>query len=177
MDLNTVALLSPGDMGHSVGAVLVANGLRVISCLEGRSEGTGGLAEKAGIAAVDSYVEMVCEAQMVISIMVPAEVKKAATRVAEALKKTGEQIVYVDCNAIAPETAKRVALVVEATGSRAVDAGIIGGPPRSANSGTRFYTSGTHAAEFMRLNDSGLDVREAGAKIGQASGLKMCPAA
>ena len=167
MDLNTVALLSPGDMGHSVGAVLVANGLRVISCLEGRSEGTGGLAEKAGIAAVDSYVEMVCEAQMVISIMVPAE----------ALKKTGEQIVYVDCNAIAPETAKRVALVVEATGSRAVDAGIIGGPPRSANSGTRFYTSGTHAAEFMRLNDYGLDVREAGAEIGQASGLKMCYAA
>ena len=67
--------------------------------------------------------------------------------------------------------------VAEATGSRAVDAGIIGGPPRSANSGTRFYTSGTHAAEFMRLNDYGLDVREAGAEIGQASGLKMCYAA
>ena len=85
MDLNTVALLSPGDMGHSVGAVLVANGLRVISCLEGRSERTTGLAEKAGIAAVNSYAEMVCEAQMIISIMVLAEV---------------EQIVYVDCNAM-----------------------------------------------------------------------------
>ena len=60
MDLNTVALLSPGDMGHSVGAVLVANGLRVISCLEGRSERTRGLAEKAGIAAVNSYAEIVC---------------------------------------------------------------------------------------------------------------------
>ena len=85
MDLNTVALLSPGDMGHSVGAVLVANGLRVISCLEGRSERTTGLAEKAGIPAVNSYAEMVCEAQMIISIMVPAEV---------------EQIVYVDCTAM-----------------------------------------------------------------------------
>jgi len=41
MDLNTVALLSPGDMGHSVGAVLVANGLRVIRCLEGRSAHSG----------------------------------------------------------------------------------------------------------------------------------------
>ena len=29
----------------------------------------------------------------------------------------------------------------------------------------------------MRLNDYGLDVREAGAEIGQASGLKMCYAA
>ena len=127
MDLITVALLSPGDMGHSVGAVLVANDLRVISCLEGRSERTRGLAEKAGIEAVDSYAEMVCEAQMVISIIVPAEVEQVATRVAEALKETGEQIVYVDCNAIAPETAKRVVVVIEATGSRAVDTGIIGG--------------------------------------------------
>ena len=37
MSLSTVALLSPGDMGHAVGAVLVANGLEVITCLEGRS--------------------------------------------------------------------------------------------------------------------------------------------
>ena len=100
MDLNTVAILSPGDMGHSVGAVLVANDLRVISCLEGRSERTRGLAEKAGIAAVNSYAEMVCEAQMIISSMVPAEVEQAATREAEALKDTGEQIVYVDCTAM-----------------------------------------------------------------------------
>ena len=177
MKLNTIALLSPGDMGHSVGAVLVESGLRVITCLEGRSERTKSLAKKAGIAAVDSYEKMVREAQMVISIMVPAEVEQAATRVAEALRQTGEEVVYVDCNAIAPETAKRVAASIEAVGSRAVDAGIIGGPPRSANSGTRFYTSGAHMAEFMRLNDYGLDVREAGAKIGQASGLKMCYAA
>ena len=132
--------------------MLVANGLRVIRCLEGRSERTRGLAEKAGIAAVNPYAEMVCEAQMVISIMVPAEVKQAVTRVAEALKKTGEQIVYVDCNAIVPETAKRVALVVEATGSRTEDAGIIGGPPGSADSSTRilyfwYACGGVYAAK------------------------------
>ena len=177
MKLDTIALLSPGDMGHAVGAVLCENGLRVITCLQGRSERTKGLAEKAGIAAVDSYAAMVREAQMVISIMVPAEVEQAAAKVAAALKETGEQVVYVDCNAIAPATAQRVAVTIEAVGSRAVDAGIIGGPPKSGSSGTRFYTSGAHAAEFLQLNDYGLNVREAGSEIGQASGLKMCYAA
>ena len=177
MKLDTIALLSPGDMGHSVGAVLVENSQRVITCLEGRSERTKSLTAKAGIAAVDSYAEMVREAQMVISIMVPAEVEQAAAKVAAALEQTGEQVVYVDCNAIAPQTAKRVAAMIEGVGSHPVDAGIIGGPPRMGGSGTRFYTSGSHVAEFMRLNDYGLDVREAGAEIGQASGLKMCYAA
>ena len=177
MSLSTVALLSPGDMGHAVGAVLVANGLEVITCLEGRSERTKSLAAKAGMAAVGTYAELVQRAQMIISIMVPVEVEKAAAQVADALRETGAEIVYVDCNAVAPETAKRVAATIEAAGSRAVDAGIIGGPPGKDASGTRFYCAGAHVAEFVRLNDYGLDVRAMGTEIGQASGLKMCYAA
>ena len=46
MPLKTVGLLSPGDMGHIVGNVLVTHGLRVITCLQGRSERTRTLAEK-----------------------------------------------------------------------------------------------------------------------------------
>ena len=38
MAIQTVALLSPGDMGHSVGKVLHDHGLRVITCFEGRSQ-------------------------------------------------------------------------------------------------------------------------------------------
>ncbi|SVC42269.1 uncharacterized protein METZ01_LOCUS295123, partial [marine metagenome] len=34
MSLETVAILSPGDMGHTVGRVLVEHGLRVITYLK-----------------------------------------------------------------------------------------------------------------------------------------------
>ena len=37
---NTVGILSPGDMGHTVGGVLRQNGLRVITCLKDRSQRT-----------------------------------------------------------------------------------------------------------------------------------------
>lgn len=33
-----VAILSPGDMGHAVGAFLAGRGFRVITALDGRSE-------------------------------------------------------------------------------------------------------------------------------------------
>ena len=50
---NTVGILSPGDMGHTVAGVLRQNGLRVILRVWDRSQRTHELAEKAGIVDVD----------------------------------------------------------------------------------------------------------------------------
>ena len=59
MQIETVAILSPGDMGHAVGRALREHGLSVISHLEGRSERTRELAGLAGIADVASLEELV----------------------------------------------------------------------------------------------------------------------
>jgi len=37
--------------------------------------------------------------------------------------------IFVDCNAIAPGTAREAASLVEAAGAKFVDAGIVGPPP------------------------------------------------
>ena len=172
----TVGLLSPGDMGHAVGAVLVNNGVRVITCLEGRSQRTAGLAAEAGIEAVPSYRALVQEAEILMSILVPAEAKNAAGKVAEALKETGEKITYTDCNAIAPQTVREIGEIITGAGSNFVDAGIIGGPPAPGIM-NRIYTSGPEADTFAGLAEYGLDIRVIGKETGQASGLKMVYAA
>ena len=82
MPLKTVGLLSPGDMGHVVGNVLVTHGLRVITCLQGRSERTRTLARTAKIEDVPTYQDLVNEAEIILSIMVPAEAKGASQAVA-----------------------------------------------------------------------------------------------
>ena len=102
MPLKTVGLLSPGDMGHVVGNVLVTHGLRVITCLQGRSERTRALAEKGKIEDVPTYQTLVNEAEIILSIMVPAEAKGASQAVADTLAETKTDLTYVDCNAIAP---------------------------------------------------------------------------
>ncbi|MBW2029816.1 MAG: hypothetical protein JRH06_17080 [Deltaproteobacteria bacterium] len=62
----TIGILCPGDMGHSIGKVLVSNGLTVITCLEGRSERTKTLARKAGIEDVPSCQSLVKEAGIIL---------------------------------------------------------------------------------------------------------------
>lgn len=176
MSLKTVGLLSPGDMGHVVGKVLKQNGLQVLTCLEGRSDRTRRLAEISGVEAVSSYHQLVKDVSLIISILVPAEAKNVAQSVGLAIKDTGEKIVYADCNAISPETSKQLDVVISEVGSKFVDAGIIGGPPRQKGI-TRFYCSGPDTSMFEELGNYGLDVRVAGQEIGQASGLKMCYAA
>jgi 3-hydroxyisobutyrate dehydrogenase-like beta-hydroxyacid dehydrogenase len=171
-----VALLSPGDMGHSVGQRLVENGLRVITCLQGRSERTRGLAAEAGIEDVESYAEMVRQADLLLSILVPAQAPRAAGRVANALRETGSDLVYVDCNAIAPQTVRAIADEIVSAGGRFIDASIVGGPPRGGSS-PRFYASGPDTGPFETLADYGLHVVVLGDQIGQASAIKMCYAA
>ena len=52
MTINTIAIQSPGDMGHEIGRVLVSGGYKVVSALEGRSKRTRDLAKSGGITDV-----------------------------------------------------------------------------------------------------------------------------
>lgn len=172
MTVRTVGLLSPGDMGHTVGAVLRQHGLRLLTCLDGRSARTRVLATEAGFEDVPTVDELVREADMVLCILVPAEALGVAERIAAAIQRTNADVLYVDCNAIAPQTVRAIGEVITTAGGRIADVGIIGSPPKQP--GTRFYASGPGAAEFAQLNDFGLEVRVLDGAIGQASGLKMC---
>lgn len=171
--MNTVGILSPGDMGHTVGERLRSNGLRVIAHLADRSERTRQLAAQVGIEEVESYDALVMEADAVLCILVPAQAGAAAKKVAAALGRTGAGLLYADCNAIAPQTTKEIGALISGAGGRFVDASIIGPPPRR-DGATRFYASGVHAAELALLNDYGLDVPVISDRIGDASAIKMC---
>jgi 3-hydroxyisobutyrate dehydrogenase-like beta-hydroxyacid dehydrogenase len=176
MSIKTIGLLSPGDMGHVVAKVLHSHGLRVLTCLKGRSERTRMLAREAQVEAVPTYEALVSETDMLLSIVVPEAALSTARLVAEALRQAGKTTTYVDCNAVAPETVKAIGAVVTSVGSRMIDTGIIGPPPRQPGV-TRFYASGSEVERFVELGNFGLDIRSLGKDIGLASGLKMCYAA
>jgi 3-hydroxyisobutyrate dehydrogenase-like beta-hydroxyacid dehydrogenase len=159
-------------MGHSIGAVLRQHGLRVLTCLDGRSDRTRALAAEAGFEAVPSIADLVREAEMILCVLVPAEASGVADRVAQAIRETQADVLYADCNAIAPQTVRAIGAAITEAGGRFADVGIIGSPPRQP--GTRFYASGPGAGAFAVFNDFGLEVRVINDEIGSASGLKMC---
>jgi len=172
----TVAILSPGEMGHAIGRVLARRGLRVITSLDGRSQRTVSLARAAGIEDVGSLDRVVMEADVIFSVLPSAAAPILASDVAGRLAGRGRPITFVECNALAPRTVQQIAEVVSRAGGRVVDVGIIGSPP-TENRGPRFYASGPWVDDFVAFRDFGLDVRPIGREIGQASGIKMCYAA
>lgn len=177
MALQTVGLLSPGDMGNAIGAMLRTHGLRVLTCLDGRSARTRALAAGAGLEDVPSLEDLVREAEMLLCVLVPSEAAGVARQVAEAIGREGsgrgKDLLYADCNAIAPRTAVAIGETITMAGARFADVGIVGGPPKQPHT-TKFYTSGPGAAEFAALEGHGLSVRVLDGPIGQASGFKMC---
>lgn len=172
----TVAILSPGEMGHAIGRTLRANGARSITALDGRSGRTVELARVAGIEDVGTLGRAVDEADVVMSVLPSAAAPGLGSAVAELVRGRARAPMFVECNALAPPTARQICDEVERAGARVVDVGIVGSPPTGKRS-PKFYASGRHADALLVLREHGLDVRPMGPTIGQASGLKMCYAA
>ena len=173
MQVQRIAILSPGEMGHSVGRCLLAGGFDVATCLTGRSERTRTLTAAAGIRDEPDLDELVRNTDLILAILVPDKARALAGQVAEVMKRTGSSPAYADCNAISPDSAREIDRVVTAAGGRFIDAGIIGGPP-GADEKTRFYASGPHEAILTQLDGHGILVRPMGGEVGRASGIKMC---
>ena len=163
-------------MGHAIGQLLRENELRVLTCLAGRSERTRELSQQAGITDVPNLNELVEQSDVLMSVTISEAVPGLCREIADAVKATGTDLLFAECNAIAPELSREMEGVLSEAGARYVDASIIGGPPRNGSS-PRVYASGGHAAEFEQLRDFGLDVRNLGPQLGRASGIKMCYAA
>lgn len=154
-----------------MGGTLVAERARVLWASEGRGDETKRRAERFGLQDVKTLTDLVSDAEVIFSICPP----HAALDVARAVSRAGFDGVYVDANAVSPDTAKRIGAIVGATGARFVDGDLIGGPPRPG-SRTRLYLSGPDSSIVADLFPSadGLEVLELGSDIAAASALKMC---
>jgi 3-hydroxyisobutyrate dehydrogenase-like beta-hydroxyacid dehydrogenase len=175
--ISAVGLLSPGDMGHSVGNVLVHGGMPVSTCLAGRSERSAELARSAGITDAGSLEDLVQQVDLFLSIVPPSTAIDVASSIADAVKATGTDLIYLDCNAVSPETTQEVGRIVEAAGASFVDGGIIGSPPKIGKADARLYVSGPKAGDIAQLRENGLNIQPMGDVVGHASGIKMCYAA
>src|SRR5437660_4544039 len=168
----TVAVMAQGMMGAGVGKRLHENGAAVRTLLSGRSAGSAKRAADAGMQPMADEKALLDGADFFLSILPPDQAENLAKRLAPALTALNKKPIYVDCNAVSPQTAAKVAAAVAPTGAKFVDGGIIGGPPRPGYS-PAIYASGPAAGETAVLRDWGIDWRVIDGPVGAASGLKM----
>jgi 3-hydroxyisobutyrate dehydrogenase-like beta-hydroxyacid dehydrogenase len=173
MRIETVGLMTPGDMGQALALQIKARGLTVYTALDRRSERSRALAREAGLTDLGALTRLVAECDVVLSVMNPGAALDFAREAAAALRDSGRHTLIVDCNAIAPDTAQEIAGLIEGASGRFLDAGIIGPPPRG-EAKTSLYVSGAGAADLEPLAGPQLAVRVVSERIGDASALKMC---
>jgi 3-hydroxyisobutyrate dehydrogenase-like beta-hydroxyacid dehydrogenase len=173
MQIKTVGLMTPGDMGQGVAMQIKAKGFNVCTALDKRSERSRTLAREAGLTDLGTIARLVGECDVVLSVMNPGAAVDFARDAAEAIRATQKRPVIVDCNAIAPGTVHEIARIVEGAGARFIDGGIIGPPPRG-KAKTNLYVSGPGAADLQALAGPQLAVHVVSERIADASALKMC---
>jgi putative dehydrogenase len=166
-----VAVIAPGAMGAAVGKRLADNGLKVLTVLKGRSPDTQARAKSAGMTSASD--DEIARSDFILSILPPGDALSLAQHFVPVLTASNAKPVYVDCNAINPNTVEKVAAAIAPTGCAFADSGIIGQPPKPGDAGPRFYASGPAAQRFAGLRDYGLDIRVLNGAVSAASALKM----
>lgn len=167
----TIAILAPGAMGSAVARCLSENGARVLTSLKGRSEATLKRAADAGMIGTDD--DAIAEADIILSIVPPAEAVALAERLAALIVRREKKPVVVDCNAVNVDTVQRIEEIIGSAQAPFVDGGIIGFPPQPGGKSPAFYMSGEYAKDVAVLKELGLDVRIVEGPVGAASALKM----
>jgi 3-hydroxyisobutyrate dehydrogenase-like beta-hydroxyacid dehydrogenase len=173
MQISTIGLMTPGDMGQALAMQIQAQGYRVCTALNGRSERSRTLAKQAGLIDLGTIARLVADCDVVLSVMNPGAALDFAREAADALENSTRAPLFLDCNAIAPDTVAQIAALIEAAGGRFLDAGIIGPPPRGSAK-TNLYVSGPGASDVLQLAGPQLTVQVVSDRVGDASALKMC---
>src|SRR5262245_59122806 len=146
----TAAILHPGEMGAAVGACARAHGGRVVWASEERSPATIERARAAGLTNLGTLEAVLSASDIVLSVCPP----HGAVDQARAVAAAGFRGMYVDANAISPDTTREIGRLVESGGATFVDGGIVG-PPPGPEAGARLYLSGKGAERVAELFSGG----------------------
>lgn len=170
--MTTIGVIGMGAMGSGVARRIVEGGGRVVTDVAGRSAATIARAEAAGAEAV-SATEVVEQSSIILSVIPPSSAPEVAAAYYELIRASSNKPIYIDFNAIAPQTLHAIAEPYLAAGLPFGDGSILGAPPVSGRPGPRLYMSGPVIGAGKILRGLGFDIRVLSDGLGDASGLKM----
>jgi 3-hydroxyisobutyrate dehydrogenase-like beta-hydroxyacid dehydrogenase len=168
-----IAIMSIGEMGFHWAKLLKGHGVEVLTYDRDRGEVSRKRGQNAGVVSLDSMIDLVSQADLIVSIVVPSAAIDIAKKVAEAVKTSRRKdLVFLDANAISPMTAEEIGKSLEPAAVSFIDGCIIGSAARMGK-GTIVYVSGPEANRMQVLEKFNIPVRVLGASTNQASAFKV----
>lgn len=170
-----IGILHPGVMGAAIGSALKARAGAVVWADAGRTHATAKRAELADLVAVPDVAGLARRADLIVSICPPHAARDVAEQVAEGLVDRPDRPLFVEANAVAPDTVRGIAGLLGA--DRVCDGAVIG-PPAWERGTTVLWLAGPGAQPVADLFEgTPFDARVLGTRpedVGTASGLKAC---
>ena len=173
MKIERIGFMTPGDMGQGVAMQLKKKGFTVCTALEKRSERSRKMAADIGLTDVGSIARLTAESDLIMSVMNPGSALEFAREAAAAIRTQKHKPVYIDCNAVAPDTMREIDRELQAAGSRCLDGGLIGPPPRGTAK-VNLYISGPGSSDLAQIGNEQLLVHILTERMCDASAVKMC---
>src|SRR5260370_33540752 len=98
----TVGILYPGEMGSALAQVVMGDGFRVVTTLEGRSARTRRRCVEACLNVLDSFWDVVRASEVVFSLVPPGAALALAGQSRPAAEGLSQPPLSVDANSISP---------------------------------------------------------------------------
>ena len=171
-----IACIGFGEVGQTFARGLLATGgvrFSTYDRLFGQSAGQPieAVASTLGVSSCDSAASAILGADIVISAVTADAAAEVALHAAEHL---GPEQFFFDINSASPETKRRSALSVNATGARYIE-GAVMAPVLKPGIGVPILTGGPYAAALSaRLNALGMNLTPVAESYGKASAMKLC---
>lgn len=173
MAFQKIGIMSIGEMGFHWAKLLKSHGVEVLTYDKDRGEVSRKRGENAGVTSVGSMAELVQNAELIVSIVVPSAATRVAEKVAEAVKTAGRKdLLFLDANAISPMTADEITKILKPAGVNFVDGCIIGAAAKMGK-GTIVYVSGPEANRLKGLDAFNIPIKVLGPNTNQASAFKV----
>jgi 3-hydroxyisobutyrate dehydrogenase-like beta-hydroxyacid dehydrogenase len=167
-----IGVLHPGSMGAAVGSALKPVAGAVVWAAAGRSITTSKRAEMADLVGVADLADLARRSDVIVSVCPPDAARDVAEQVAAALDGRAERPLYVEANAVSPDTVRGIG---ELLGPENVVDGSIIGPPAWEPGSTSLWLCGPDAALVADLfAGTPFTARVLDGPLGAASALKAC---
>ncbi|GAW04481.1 6-phosphogluconate dehydrogenase C-terminal domain-like protein [Lentinula edodes] len=186
-----ISVIGAGAMGSQIAHRLFQAGAGpILTNLDGRSPETCKRAIECGMKDT-SYADIVSRTTYILSVVPPkdafaiAEIIADTVKISNAEETTSSQartkLVFIDCNAVNPSSAKQMAKLFVNTSATFIDGAIVGGPPSEVyNPGLYICANPNDEAVLdeveVTLKKYGLQpfsLKGEGTGIGDASAVKM----
>lgn len=155
-----IGLIGFGKVAFNLTKLIKSEDIDFITSTEGRSGETISRIEKSGVEVLDTFEEVACKADILISAASP----KSALTVAQEYGRYAKGI-YLDLNNVSPDTTLKIDDAV----TNLVDGAIIG---KIDSENPVLYLSGKDASKLLFLNDF-IQTKIISDRIGDASRLKL----